>query len=55
VEAAGVASMLVNIYHVKDEITILRLEESAGKFFGNYYTIYQVTRLHIPGKYNRKD
>jgi hypothetical protein len=46
--AAGVAGMLVIIYHIQ-------LDERAGKFFGNFDTIYQVTRLHIPGQYNRKD
>lgn len=54
-EVAGVAGMLVIIYQTKNEITIFRLEERAGKFFGNFDTIYQVTRLLFPGKYNRKE
>jgi hypothetical protein len=33
VEVAGVAGMLVIIYQTKNEITIFRLEERAGKFF----------------------
>jgi len=55
VEVAGVAGTLMIIYRNKIEITIFRLEERAGKFFGNFNTIYQVTRLLFPGKYNRKE
>ena len=55
VETARVAGMSVIIYQTKNEITIFRLEERAGKFFGNFDTVYQVTRLLFPGKYNRKE